>query len=875
MRNYVIINGVNSLTIQGLAIKTLPPITKPIQRTLREEIDGRDGDLVTELGYGAYDKTIEIGLFGTFDIDEVIAYFNQKGTITFSNEADKVYYFQALEQVDYAELLKFRTANVVLHCQPFKYPTTETPIEVAYEYVEGTGESLTLDNTEASSLGLELKGNTSQQTYTGVNLFYLESETKNGVTLSYAEDGAIVLNGTSTQAYTAFTRDVSYNGAYTLSVSNPTTQANTYVRTRTGAGVLAHTITLNNTDRKFANMTTEIGKLEITIGATGVQYNNFKIYAQLQPSPATDWQPYVGGIPSPNPNYPQDIEVVTGDNEIEITGRNLFPLNQTTHASNGITTTYGENGEANLTGTISSTWANITNQYELKLPAGTYTISTNKQLTHNLSLKGSYEDGSVAEFTIYSPDRSRTFTTTKVIKRAYFYIGGLTSGTTLNETFGFQLEHGNTRHDFQKYQSQTFPLTLGTPNLYKESEATLGTISQSDGTTISSSSSVYYTPSYIAVSPNKDYNFKYNGSSNITIRLFYYTIAKAFISTAVVTGNSSNQVTFAIPSNAYFIRIQFGNTYYNQGLQLTKGSTPQTISDNPIEMCIISTYEDYFKYENEKWYLKEQVCKLKMANISSLIQNATYYQTNFNATNGIMSMRLHKTNFANLNLPQSNIIGNGKANKFIGTTAGKWNNVSQLYTFSYTDGLMFGVLYTDLGLENWTTSSRSFETELNNNFGDTIFYIPYLQETSTEITGTLKTQLDNIREAMSYNGQTNITQTNDNKPFRISASALKKGSDTAVVNNTGNIYSKPTIELEGTGIVDIYLNDVQVFEVDLSEENKITIDTEKMEAYTDTGLANRKVIGDYSTFKLNVGTNDLRFSGALTSATITRYLRWL
>ena len=62
MRDYVIINGVNSTTIQGLKIKIMPPITKPMMRTQTEEIDGRDGDLVIELGYSAYDKQMEIGL---------------------------------------------------------------------------------------------------------------------------------------------------------------------------------------------------------------------------------------------------------------------------------------------------------------------------------------------------------------------------------------------------------------------------------------------------------------------------------------------------------------------------------------------------------------------------------------------------------------------------------------------------------------------------------------------------------------------------------------------------------------------------------------------------------------------------------------------
>lgn len=126
MRNYVIINGTNSLTIQGLAINIMPPISKPSMRTLREEIDGRNGDIITNLGYSAYDRAIEIGLYGNYDVNEVIAFFNQNGSIVFSDEDDKLYYFNSLEQIDFARLIKFRTATITFHCQPFKYKLNET-----------------------------------------------------------------------------------------------------------------------------------------------------------------------------------------------------------------------------------------------------------------------------------------------------------------------------------------------------------------------------------------------------------------------------------------------------------------------------------------------------------------------------------------------------------------------------------------------------------------------------------------------------------------------------------------------------------------------------------------------------------------------------
>ena len=126
MRNYIILNGNISSNIQGLLIQSLPPISKPKIRTQVEEIDGRDGDIVTKLGYSAYDKSISIGLYGNYDVDEVINYFDSEGIIVFSNEPDKYYKYQILEQIDFERLIRFKTATVTLHIQPFKYSLSDT-----------------------------------------------------------------------------------------------------------------------------------------------------------------------------------------------------------------------------------------------------------------------------------------------------------------------------------------------------------------------------------------------------------------------------------------------------------------------------------------------------------------------------------------------------------------------------------------------------------------------------------------------------------------------------------------------------------------------------------------------------------------------------
>lgn len=134
IRPYLILNGINSTTITGLLVTELPPISKPLVRTQVDVIDGRDGDIVTKLGYSAYDKPVKIGLTQNYNIDEIIKYFDSEGLVTFSNEPDKVYRYAIYEQIDYERLLRFRTADILLHVQPYKYVKDE--IEQEFELTE-------------------------------------------------------------------------------------------------------------------------------------------------------------------------------------------------------------------------------------------------------------------------------------------------------------------------------------------------------------------------------------------------------------------------------------------------------------------------------------------------------------------------------------------------------------------------------------------------------------------------------------------------------------------------------------------------------------------------------------------------------------------
>lgn len=135
MINYIEFNGEKSTSVNGLIIQSLPPITKPKVRTSTETIDGRDGDIITKLGYSAYNKEVSIGLHGDFDIDDAIAFFDSDGEVIFSNEPDKYYRYQILDQIDFKRLVRFRTATVKMHVQPFKYDAVDRTFDIVNQFL--------------------------------------------------------------------------------------------------------------------------------------------------------------------------------------------------------------------------------------------------------------------------------------------------------------------------------------------------------------------------------------------------------------------------------------------------------------------------------------------------------------------------------------------------------------------------------------------------------------------------------------------------------------------------------------------------------------------------------------------------------------------
>ena len=763
MKNYVIINGTNSNTLTGLMINELPPITKPEMRTQIEEIDGRDGDIITKLGYSAYNKTITIGLFGTgYDVDNIIKFFNKEGTIIFSNEPDKYYFFKQIDNFDIERLLRFKTASITFHCQPFKYPTIETQKIIQPTILTSDGESITINNTAIDNLGIDLKGNTSQSG--------TPTPTSPIPVSVVSGDNEVVVNGKNLVSFDTFT----------------TTTNNGVDITNNNDG----TLTLNGT----ANSNNVSLKISDSMG--GLPTGSYTIYVE------------VDGTITNTPAF-----IVYGKNGGTPTALKNFLTNTTNYSS--ITTTTNYEG------------------FYIWLYASSGVAFSNTKVKIMI-LKGTYS--SIQEIQPYEPYTSQTYEVDlpveNLLNNALFTAGG---GTTIDSYDNYSLT--GTYHNAYTAITQ-----------------------------------------YINVSNGK-YTFSIGDITNSTARVEVYKYKNGSAVGSVNLVNANGTLTLDNTDNsADQIRITLSNNNLSgtnqitfNNIQLEKGSKANHYTPygtTPIELCKIGTYQDYLYKDNGNWYIEKQIGKVVLdGSESSWGKSGASTASIFVASLTISSSGINLDNKYGTGMYW--FVNRFTYNSVLGSAIGCFN----LYNGSATTG------YGNLGLSvdaTTITDIATFKTWLSTH--NTIVYYVLNTPTDEEITDTnLIEQLDDIEGAYSYETQTNISQTNNDKPFIISASAVQSGTNEITVNNSGTIYSKPTIALEGNGIGDVYLNNTQIFKVDLSETNKITISTSLMEAYNpDTNaLANRKVIGNYNSFRLTPGNNTVKTTGGITKATITNYTRWL
>lgn len=337
-------------------------------------------------------------------------------------------------------------------------------------YASSQGETHLADSDDGKIMDMMLYGKSEQKQYSGKNLLNatLQTITQNGVTCTANGDGTYTLNGTASDltAFIVLKQTINtYTGKKLIGCPNGGS-LNTYVLL----------IAYYDENHKWLSEQYDTGggttikdsshiDFQIII-KKGTVCNNliFKpmiVDAEKYPDATyDDFEPYVGGIPSPNPDYPQEIKSVVNPT-VKVCGKNLLNpalFKNDTFTANGVTckSVTDETGSYFLLdGTADSEidfWIQGDTVFTYDGSADKLTISVREACPDSYYLCVGRID--------------RDFRGTKAVttssKVFLFYIHVLKGAVINNYRIYVQVEAGDIATDYEPYHEQTvtLPYTL-------------------------------------------------------------------------------------------------------------------------------------------------------------------------------------------------------------------------------------------------------------------------------------------------------------------------------------------------------------------------------------------------------------------------------
>lgn len=497
--------------------------------------------------------------------------------------------------------------------------------------------------------------------------------------------------------------------------------------------------------------------------------------------------------------------------QINTSGKNLLKITARTEPSQGISSTVSDDGTVSYSGTMTGSWANITDYtvFPSPLPAGKYTFSIAHPRAHRIILKYKLADNTFSEATanMTATSTSNTFTVTQPIIAGYLFIAAA-NGSNLNDTVKAQLEIGDTATDYELY-------TNGLPTPRTDFSQVIKNIK-------SSNLSVYSRNLFntifgnrilnnVEVKTHEDGSFSLNGTVSIGSSLITPTYTKSFIPAGkykLVVEHLGGTVerNFAGANFVVSIPIQKGSMVFssylrtedlnggtkifdvnitdvldekytpfvwipyneaiNQGfwnyknlrlrITLVKDGedtefTPFDINTTSImlpELNKIGNYQDCVYFKDGKWYLEKNTGTKTFDGSESWVKTTENNVNIYYLTNAINSVSDYTDGF-------STHFKNAKAypNK-AGTFAIRGGGKSVFFNH--------GTIST---INEW-------KTWLNSNNVTVVFPTPSV---ITEITDpAILTQLNKLMEARTYDGLTNISVTGTDLTPEIKVKYMRK-----------------------------------------------------------------------------------------------------
>jgi len=467
--------------------------------------------------------------------------------------------------------------------------------------VTGQGTEITLENTiEAPFTIFDVEGNSEQETTTGKNLLPNNATTQTyfGITITKKDNGTLILNGTATDIIQLNLlnnkrnntmlpeADIKYSlesGIYKLSGctngSSSTYKLDVWVEGAEGSKA-----TCFNQEVQFTLDEEKIVSYLRLVVYSGATLNNVVIKPMVRLASVTDdtYEPYTGGIASPNPNYEQPIESA-GDNE---------------NLCDGINQEYWLNTTTLIAGKLSGNTGLI-------IPVdgvSKYTISTKiVQTRYRVACIDTEisSDGSETAYNGQSQDNTNNSITIDTTGHNYL----LVNATSLEN---IKIEKGNKATPYSPYGMGSINEKIQTRNLFNKNEITENYRLLSDGSLYADN--LYVTGSFIKVLPNTNYVFnkmagsecicEYDKNKNCTGR--------------TIMGSGSSITTKA---DTYYVRISVQKSKLDI-FQYEPGSTattyvPHKEQDYPIfvqqPMRSIGDVRDKFVKVNGNWFERHYI----------------------------------------------------------------------------------------------------------------------------------------------------------------------------------------------------------------------------------------------------------------------------
>ena len=501
-----------------------------------------------------------------------------------------------------------------------------------HTYRSATGDYILVsDGLNGAPMTLsQLTGNAEQTTYSGKNLIPLETAdlTNSGAryqnfkiglpagtyTISYDITNISLGSNQSISVYMALIGaggsgtnvDIDISGT----ITSTTSTHKTYTFTTTAASDISSNSNIRLTQTSWDN------------GAR-CKLSNIQIEAGSTP---TSFEPYVGGIPAPNPQFPMPVSTVTGEQTVKVEGKNLFDMDDFLTTAGATYTKDG--GQYSITA-----WGNLISiRYPLQSvkTGNTYTISLDgvAQSTTSTRLQV-YKNGSVIG-TIYGGTDHQEHSYTFTADGSQYELNATYSSPFSSPVIfkNPQLELGSAT-TYEPYQGQSYEVNLG-KNLFSVAFDSGGSTPASDTnaftlTKPSTRAKMFNFPTTLAAGT---YTISFNITSDTTsqssvtggIRCQLLSSSGAMISgtTAVAIGTGAKSKTWTVsePVRAIYFYINGSEaddvSVAMTNVMLERGSTPTSYAPyfTPIELCKIGTYQDRIYKDSGKWYIEKQVGKV-------------------------------------------------------------------------------------------------------------------------------------------------------------------------------------------------------------------------------------------------------------------------